>query len=66
MKKMRQLRAQLRRQGFQCREGKGSHQIWRRPGEARGIVLHGADGCDAKPYQVKRVRRAADCKHRHR
>jgi predicted RNA binding protein YcfA (HicA-like mRNA interferase family) len=65
MPKMRRLRAELRRLGYQCHQGKGSHQVWKRPGVARGIVLHGADGCDAKPYQLKRVRNAG-CRRQYR
>jgi predicted RNA binding protein YcfA (HicA-like mRNA interferase family) len=58
--KVRRLKALLRRSGFRCRPGKGSHSIWthpQRPGMR--LVLTGADGDDARPYQEARARKRA-------
>ncbi len=56
--KLRQLKALLRRRGYVCRPGKGSHSIWTHPGRPDSwLVLYGADGQDAKPYQVARARK---------
>ncbi len=54
--KIRRLKSILRRRGYTARPGKGSHCIWvhpRRP-EQR-IVLAGANGRDAHPYQIAQV-----------
>jgi predicted RNA binding protein YcfA (HicA-like mRNA interferase family) len=57
MVKLATLRRDLEALGFSIRPGKGSHEVWTCPGYDRNIVLHGADGEDAKPYQVAKVRR---------
>jgi predicted RNA binding protein YcfA (HicA-like mRNA interferase family) len=54
--KNRCLKAFLRRRGFVPRRGKGSHAVWTHPDQPRlRVVLHGADGQDAQPYQVARA-----------
>lgn len=51
-RKLRELRADLRRAGFTIARQRGSHQTWQHPlTKATSIVLSGADGADAKPYQ---------------
>jgi predicted RNA binding protein YcfA (HicA-like mRNA interferase family) len=56
--KIRTLKSLLRKQGYICRPGKGSHSIWTHPESPDSrLVLHGADGADARPYLVSRVRK---------
>jgi predicted RNA binding protein YcfA (HicA-like mRNA interferase family) len=57
-RKIRELRADLRRAGFSERAGKGSHAVWHHPLVTQQVVLAGADGDDAKRYQ-ERILRAA-------
>ncbi|HET8629720.1 MAG TPA: type II toxin-antitoxin system HicB family antitoxin [Thermomicrobiales bacterium] len=58
-RKVRQLKADLRRAGFieRPRRGKGSQGYWEHPDvpEAR-VLLSGHDGDDAQPYQERQVR----------
>ncbi|HYU75700.1 MAG TPA: type II toxin-antitoxin system HicA family toxin [Ktedonobacteraceae bacterium] len=55
--KLREMRAELQRLGFQARRGRGSHEIWTDPAQPRRrIVLSGAGGDDAQPYQVAKMR----------
>lgn len=60
-RKIRQLKADLRRAGFvaEPKRGKGSHTVWvheHEPGIT--VVLAGQDGDDAKLYQERDVRNA--------
>jgi predicted RNA binding protein YcfA (HicA-like mRNA interferase family) len=55
-KKVRELKAMLRKAGFSARPGKGSHTVWNHPALADNIALSGGDGDDAQPYQEKKVR----------
>ena len=48
-RKIRELKAMLRKAGFTCRSGKGSHSVWDHP------KASGNDGRDAKPYQEREV-----------
>jgi len=57
-KKIRELKSMLRKAGFMCRSGKGSHTSWEHARLAESITLSGNDGRDAKPYQEKQVRDA--------
>jgi len=59
-RKIRQLKADLRQAGFRLKKGggKGSHTAWTHPAIAGRIILSGADGADAKPYQEEQVREA--------
>lgn len=53
-RKVRELKADLRRAGFSTRSGRGSHTVWRHqllPGER--FTLSGNDGDDAKRYQER-------------
>ncbi|HEX5504870.1 MAG TPA: type II toxin-antitoxin system HicA family toxin [Thermomicrobiales bacterium] len=60
-RKLRQLKADLRRAGFveRPKRGKGSHGYWEHQdvAEAR-VLLSGHDGDDAQPYQEQQVRAA--------
>lgn len=54
-RKLRELRAELRRAGFVLAHTVGSHETWRHPSRAK-VVLAGRDGADARPYQERQVR----------
>jgi predicted RNA binding protein YcfA (HicA-like mRNA interferase family) len=57
-RKLRELRADLRKAGFVMARQKGSHEIWQHPLLVEeDIILAGKDGNDAKPYQEQDVRR---------
>jgi predicted RNA binding protein YcfA (HicA-like mRNA interferase family) len=58
-RKVRQLKADLRRAGFvELRgRGKGDHSLWQHPDVPAAIVgLDGQDGDDARRYQEKDLR----------
>jgi predicted RNA binding protein YcfA (HicA-like mRNA interferase family) len=59
-RKIRQLRADLRREGFTLDpdRGKGSHTVWTHPDFPGIVTLAGHDGDDAQHYQEKEVRNA--------
>lgn len=60
-RKIRQLKSDLRKSGFNERTdlGKGSHTRWFHPAApAVTVTLSGADGDDARDYQESAVRRA--------
>jgi hypothetical protein len=56
-RKIRQLKADHRREGFYLQRTSGSHAIWKHP-LLPGISanLAGNDGDDARPYQEDEVR----------
>lgn len=56
-KKIRELKAILRKAGFTCapKRGKGSHSLWFHPLLPYPINLAGNDGDDAQRYQEKDV-----------
>jgi predicted RNA binding protein YcfA (HicA-like mRNA interferase family) len=60
-RKIRQLKADLRRAGFieDSNRGRGSHSHWRHP-QVPGVkvVLSGHDGADARAYHESEVRDA--------
>ena len=58
-RKIRELKAMLKKAGFQYRPGKGDHTIWTHV-KLRGkkITLAGNDGADAKKYLEKDVKSA--------
>lgn len=55
-RKLRELRAELRRAGFVLDRVVGSHETWRHP-TGRRVVLAGADGADAQRYQEREIAR---------
>ena len=57
-KKIRELRGTLKKAGFVCKKGKGSHTKWRHPRRKGLVVLSGNDGADAKQYQEEEVTKA--------
>lgn len=57
-RKIRQLKADLRKAGFAERPGKGSHTRWSHPLVPDAITLAGHDGDDAKSYQEQAVQDA--------
>ena len=59
VRKLRQLRADLRRAGFSVTRQTGSHQTWQHPAvQGYSLTVAGADGADAQPYQERDVRDA--------
>jgi predicted RNA binding protein YcfA (HicA-like mRNA interferase family) len=54
-RKIRELRSQLRKAGFEFRPGKGSHGKWYHPRIRAPIVVSGNDGDDAQRHQEKQV-----------
>lgn len=57
-RKLRELRAEMRRHGARITAQVGSHEKWKHPLVHDVYVeLSGADGNDAKPYQEKDVKR---------
>ena len=49
-KKIRELKAILRKASFTCLKdrGKGSHTVWEHPNVANNVILSGKDGEDAR------------------
>lgn len=60
-RKLRELRADLRANGFARLKGrgKGDHEVWKHPTGVRA-GLDGKDSQDAKPYQEKHIREAIE------
>jgi hypothetical protein len=57
-RKLRKLRADLRRHGARVSSQVGSREKWKHPlVRDEYAILAGADGDDAKPYQEKDVKR---------
>ncbi|HEV2404552.1 MAG TPA: type II toxin-antitoxin system HicA family toxin [Ktedonobacterales bacterium] len=57
-RKLRELRAEMRRHGARVTAQAGSHEKWKHPlVQSAYVELSGADGADAKPYQEKDVKR---------
>lgn len=57
-RKLRQLRADLRRAGWVVARQRGSHETWRHPLVPTPITMAGHDGDDADRYQERDVRDA--------
>ena len=56
-RKIRQLKADLRKVGAYQISQEGSHTKWRHPAIPKMmVILSGHDGDDAKPYQEKAIR----------
>ena len=60
-KKVRELKAMLRKAGFFVRSGKGSHTVWEHPMLPNlRVTIAGQDGDDAKHYLIEEVQAALD------
>ena len=57
-RKIRELIADLEKNGFVNRGGKGSHRSFTHPRVARPVTISGDLGADAKKYQEKAVKAA--------
>jgi predicted RNA binding protein YcfA (HicA-like mRNA interferase family) len=58
--KVRQLIAELEKEGFVDRGGKGSHKNFTHPKLAKPLTISGRLGDDAKDYQIRAVKRAIE------
>lgn len=56
--KIRELKQQLQKMGFQQVPGKGSYTTWIHSLYVGKLTVSGKDGSDAKSYQEKAVREA--------
>lgn len=56
--KIRELLAELERNGFMNRGGKGSHRNFNHPERRRPVTISGKLGDDAERYQIKDVANA--------
>ena len=56
--KIRELIAELERAGFVDRGGRGDHRNFAHPHVVKPVTISGRLGDDARPYQVRAVRRA--------
>jgi predicted RNA binding protein YcfA (HicA-like mRNA interferase family) len=56
--KIRELIAELERNGFTNRGGKGSHRNFNHPKRKRPVTISGKLGDDAERYQIKDVANA--------
>ena len=54
-KKIREIKAMLRKAGFKYDPGKGSHSKWKHPKLDSYIVIARKDGADAPRYLEKQV-----------
>jgi predicted RNA binding protein YcfA (HicA-like mRNA interferase family) len=59
-RKIRELEADLRREGFSPQPGKGSHRRYIHPLYPGHVLISGREGDDAKPYQEREVREALE------
>lgn len=57
-RKIRELRADLKREGFRLRPGHGSHERWTHPLVTGRVTLSGQTGDDADHYQEEDVAEA--------
>ena len=56
-RKVRELKAQIAREGFVYlpKRGKGSHERWQHPSLKKTLTIPGKDGGDVPPYLEKQV-----------
>ncbi len=59
-KKIRELKAMLKKAGFTMRVGKGSHTNWYHPRYPGRITIAGNDGADARRYLEIEVQKGVD------
>jgi predicted RNA binding protein YcfA (HicA-like mRNA interferase family) len=66
-RKIRELKSQLRKAGFQSRPAKGSHQRWYHPDHPMiQLTISGHDGDDADRYQEDDVAEALEKLEEHK
>ena len=54
--KVREVKADLRKRGWNFRPGKGGHTVWEHPLlPSVTVTISGNDGDDAQPYQEAQV-----------
>ena len=58
--KVRELIADLERAGFIMDSGKGSHRKFMHSKVTDTVVVSGKTGDDAKPYQIRQIKRAIE------
>ena len=58
--KIRELIAELERNGFTNRGGKGSHRNYAHPKCSKIVTISGKTGNDAEKYQTKQVKEAIE------
>lgn len=58
--KIRELIAELERNGFKNRGGKGSHRNYYHPKCSKIVTISGKASIDAQRYQIKQVNEALD------
>lgn len=58
--KVRELIAELERNGFTNRGGKGSHRNFAHSNCSKIVTISGKPGNDAAKYQIKQVKEAID------
>lgn len=56
--KIRELISELERAGFRNRGGRGSHRNYVHPSLSKQVTISGKLGDDARPYQIRVVRKA--------
>ena len=59
-RKVRELIAELKKEGFVERGGKGSHRNFTHPNCSRPVTVTGRPGDDAKRYQERQVAEAIE------
>jgi len=59
-RKVRDLEADLRKEGFTRQPGKGSHRRWVHPLYPGHVAISSQEGADARPYQEQEVHKALD------
>ena len=59
-RKVRELEADLSKEGFIRQAGKGSHRRWTHPLSPGHVIISGNASSDAKPYQEREVRQAIE------
>jgi hypothetical protein len=65
-KKIRELKAMLKKAGFHWRPGKGDHTFWEHSVHPDvTVTVSGNDGADAKRYQEKEVKQAIEKVEKH-
>lgn len=62
-KKYREVRLALKEAGWEVLRQRGSHEVWRRPGEAVRIVVAGKDSDTVPVGTLSSIRRASGLEH---